>query len=284
MEQSSGGGRQSGRGGTRQQTHEIVIDAPIEAVWKAIADGEELTRWFVEEATVEPGVGGTITISWGGDEKSSGRIEVWEPNRKLRKKLEPFDMGAAKPDPAVPMIDEYTIERRDGKTVLRLVSSGIPDTPEWDGFYNGTDSGWGSFFRTLKHYLEHHSGKPRTTITVVGKLPGSLEDGWARLTGPAGFGFQPVAGQSFSTTTSAGDSLHGTTVFVKEPGMLELSISELDEAFLAHSMAGAGPSHYVYTILSVYGKSAAEVEAIRAKWQPWLTTVLGIEAPGVQGA
>ena len=25
----------------RQQTHEIVIDAPIEAVWKAISDGEE---------------------------------------------------------------------------------------------------------------------------------------------------------------------------------------------------------------------------------------------------
>jgi uncharacterized protein YndB with AHSA1/START domain len=63
MEQSSGGSRQSGRGGTRQQTHEIVIDAPIEAVWKAIVDGEELTRWFVEEATVEPGVGGTFTIS-----------------------------------------------------------------------------------------------------------------------------------------------------------------------------------------------------------------------------
>ena len=73
--------------GTRTQQHEIVIDAPIEAVWKAISDGEELTRWFVEEATVEPGVGGTITISWGGDEKGQSRIDAWEPNRKLRKTL-----------------------------------------------------------------------------------------------------------------------------------------------------------------------------------------------------
>src|SRR5580765_3315734 len=102
----------------RQQTHEIVIDAPIEAVWKAISEGEELTRWFVAEASVEPGVGGTITISWDGEEKSTGTIEAWEPNRKLRKKLEPLDMGGMKSDPAVPMIDEYTIERRDGKTVL----------------------------------------------------------------------------------------------------------------------------------------------------------------------
>ena len=117
---------QSGRGGTRQQTHEIVIDAPIDAVWKAISDGEELTRWFVDEATVTPGVGGTISIAWGDADMSSGTIEAWEPNKTLRKRLAPMDMGAAKHDPAVPMIDEYTIERRDGKTVLRLVCSGIP--------------------------------------------------------------------------------------------------------------------------------------------------------------
>ena len=79
--ESSDDSRPSGGGGTRQQTHEIVIDAPIEAVWKAITDGEELTRWFVEEATVEPGVGGTITISWGGGDEGESRIEAWEPNQ-----------------------------------------------------------------------------------------------------------------------------------------------------------------------------------------------------------
>jgi uncharacterized protein YndB with AHSA1/START domain len=167
--------------GTRTQHHEIVIDAPLEAVWKAITEAEELTRWFVEEASVEPGVGGTFTISWGGDEKGHSRIDEWEPNRKLRKTLMPFQMGAAKYDGTTPMVDEYTIERRDGKTVLRLVSSGIPNAPEWDGFYNGTESGWPSFLRTLRHYLEHHRGRPRTTIKVVGKLSGSPEDAWARL-------------------------------------------------------------------------------------------------------
>src|SRR5579872_2593279 len=171
--------------GMRAQTHEIVIDAPIEAVWKAISDAEELTRWFVERAWVEPGVGGSMAISWDGDEKTTpSRIEVWEPNQKLRLALAPFDMGKIKHQGT--MVDEYTIERRDGKTVLRLVSSGIPDTPDWDEFYNGTDSGWASFFRTLRHYLERHRGKPRATIKVIGKLPGSIEDGWARLTGPAG--------------------------------------------------------------------------------------------------
>lgn len=255
MSESPVGSRQSGRGGTRQQTHEIVIDAPIEAVWKAITDGEELTRWFVEEATVEPGVGGTISISWGGPEQGKSRIDEWEPNRKLTVALRPF---SSTQDPSTKIVDEYTIERRDGKTVLRLVSSGIPDTPDWNGFYDGTNSGWPSFFRTLRHYLEHHRGQPRATIKIIGKLAGSPEDAWTRLTAAVG--------------------PRGTVVFEHAPTMLEARIPELDDAYLAHSMSGAGDKHFVYTIVSVYGKSPAEVEEMRAKWQPWLASVLGVEA------
>ena len=239
----------------RTQEHEILIDASIEAVWNAITDGEELTRWFVDEATVEPGVGGSITKSWGGVEMGKSRIDEWEPNRKLRVTLMPFDMGAAKYDGTTPMVDEYTIARRDGKTVLRLVSSGIPDAPEWDGFYNGIDSGWASFFRTLRHYLEHHRGKPRTTITITGKASGTLEETWPRVL--------------------AAVAPRGTVVFEQAPGILEVAIPSLGDAYLAHTMEG----QYVYTMLSLYGKSAAEVEAIRAEWEPWLRQVLGVESP-----
>lgn len=243
----------------RKQTHEIVIDAPIEAVWKAISEGEELTRWFVDEASVEPGVGGTLTFSWGGGEEGKNRIDGWEPNKRLQLTMMPFEMGKAKYDGTTPMVNEYTIERRDGKTVLRLVCSGIPDAPEWDGFYNGTDSGWASFLRTLRHYLEHNSGKPRTTIKVIGKLTGSLEEAWAGLRAKV----EPL----------------GTIVFEKAPGILEANIPEIGEAYLAHSASRAGGSAYVYTMLSVYGKTPVEVEAIRAKWQPWLEQALGVETP-----
>jgi uncharacterized protein YndB with AHSA1/START domain len=265
--------------GTRAQEHEIVIDAPIESVWKAIADGEELTRWLSDEATVEPGVGGTIAVSWDGQKGGDNRIETWEPNHKLRLTKMLPNTGTATNDDRPPMIQEYTIERRDGKTVLRLVHSGIPDTPEWDGFYDGTNAGWPSFFRVLRHYLEHHRGKTRASIKIVGKLPGSLEDAWARLTGPDGFGFEPIAGQTFSTRAGSGDTLHGDVIYAKGPSMLELTIAELDEAFFAHAMACAGGNQFVYTVLSVYGKSETEVETIRGHWGHWLTEVLGIETP-----
>ena len=270
--------------GPRSQTHEIVIAAPVEAVWKAITDAEELTRWFVESAKVVPGVGGSFSISWGGPEEGGSRIEVWEPNRKLRVALKPFDMGPAKYDANSPIVEEYTIEQRDGKTVLRLVESGIPNTAEWDGFYDGTNEGWDQFFRTLRHYLERHAGKPRTVIKIVGKLPGSLEQAWTKLTGPAGLGFEPVPGKSFSTRTGGGDTFSGDVVFAKAPRVLELTLHELDDALLAHSMASAGGSQFVYSMLSVYGKSADEVAAIRARWEAWLTTVLQVESAGAGGA
>jgi len=264
--------------GTRAQQHEILIDASTDAVWKAITDAEELTRWFVDAAKVEPGVGGKMWVSWDGAEGAPSTIEAWEPNKRLRVALAPFDMGAAKYDATSPIIDEYTIERRDGKTVLRLVSSGIPNASTWDGFYDGTNSGWKSFFRTLKHYLEHHAGKPRAAIKVVGKLPGSREDAWAHLVGALGFGVEPPAGQPFATRTNRGEPLSGDVVYVKAPEWLELNIRELGDAFFAHSVACAGGGNFVYSLLSLYGKTAAEVEAIRAKWEPWLTAALGIES------
>jgi hypothetical protein len=71
----------------------------------------------------------------------------------------------------------------------------------------------------------------------------------------------------------------GTIVFEQAPTILDVIIPELGDAYLAHSMSGSGANNDVYTILSVYGKTPSEVDTIRAKWQPWLEQVLGVEAP-----
>jgi hypothetical protein len=131
------------------------------------------------------------------------------------------------------------------------------------GFYNGTDTGWGSFFRTLRHYLEHNPGKPRTTIKIVGKASGTLEETWPRML--------------------AAVAQRGIVVFEKAPGVLEVAVPSLGDAYLWHTGSRAGEGQFVYTMLSLYGKSPAEVEAIRAEWQPWLEQLLGVESPGHDG-
>ena len=63
---------------TRTIEKELEIDAPIEAVWKALTDAEELTNWFPLEARVKPGVGGSI---W--------RLESWEFEVGSRRRAPP---------------------------------------------------------------------------------------------------------------------------------------------------------------------------------------------------
>ena len=57
----------------------------------------------------------------------------------------------------------------------------------------------------------------------------------------------------------------GTIVFEKAPTILEANIRELDDAYLWHSVSGGGANSYVYTMLSVYGKTPAEVETRSAR-------------------
>ena len=121
--------------------------------------------------------------SRGADaEKGRSQIEVWEPNRTLRVALRPFD-GACRCRP-----DRSSTNTRSSRKTARPCCAwsarASPRRADWDGFYDGTNSGWPSFFRALRHYLEHHRGKPRQVIKLVGMLPGSLEEAWANLTGP----------------------------------------------------------------------------------------------------
>lgn len=39
---------------TRSVEQIIEIDAPVEAIWKALTDAEEMTRWFPLEAGTNP--------------------------------------------------------------------------------------------------------------------------------------------------------------------------------------------------------------------------------------
>ena len=62
---------------------EAVIDAPIENVWRALAEPTELTRWFPLEARVTPGPAGKIFVSWGPDCEGEAEIVTWEPEEKF---------------------------------------------------------------------------------------------------------------------------------------------------------------------------------------------------------
>ena len=130
---------------------EITIDAPVDAVWRALTDADEMERWFPLEARVEPGPDGHVFMSWKNEIDFTSPITAWDENRRF---AYAWQMESA----PGPMVADFHLEAAGGKTVLRLVHSGFPSDPSWDGFYHGVRTGWAFELRSLRHYLERYAG------------------------------------------------------------------------------------------------------------------------------
>ena len=145
------------------RSHEtrIAIDAPIEEVWAAITEADQMVRWFAPKMTVEPGAGGRMISHWGPGMDWPTTIEIWEPGRHLRlsetrdRMISPVEQ---KMSPCT-LVQDYYLESEGGKTVLRLVHSGFGDDEDWDLEYDGTRGGWFSCLFRLQQVIERHRGE-----------------------------------------------------------------------------------------------------------------------------
>lgn len=155
------------------RSHETVVDleAPPEAVWRALTEAEEITRWFASEAKSTPGVGGSIWVRWWEGMEMEQGIEISDPPRHLR-----LSTPSGKPSPQKLATDFHLETREGGTTRLRIVASGFGVDASWDGLYHGTRKGWRLFGLTLKHYLERHVGRPRRVVNVFGNLAASCDE------------------------------------------------------------------------------------------------------------
>jgi uncharacterized protein YndB with AHSA1/START domain len=233
---------------SRSQEHEIEIRAPVEAVWRALVDPEELIRWFVEEARVEPGAGGRVSVSWGEGMEVETQIAVWEPPARLRL-LGTF--GGALEEP---MVEEYVLETRGGATVLRFVHGGIPDSPDWDGMFESTKRGWGLFLGNLRHYLEQHPGEPRTSRYTMTPVQGTAPDAWRAVLDALGLDAEPAEGSRYAGTTRDGDRIEGDVVAAAGGSALQLTLDTLDRALLTLSLESSGDALSAWFTVASFGE------------------------------
>ena len=172
---------------TAERTFEmnIEVDAPPDEVWKALTEAAELERWFPLEATVAPGVGGSILMTWGSLHRWPAKITAWYPHRRFQftEMVKPGDDPKAE---AVPVAVDYYLEAKGGKTMLRLVHSGMGADAAWDGFYDGISGGWNFELRGLQHYFRYHRGKERKVIWVRHKTECSMDEVVRRVIGERG--------------------------------------------------------------------------------------------------
>lgn len=268
----------------RRVEREMEIDASPEAVWRALTDAAELMRWFPPEAEVTPGVGGEIRLKWGEHWDGRCAIQEWVPGARLvytwMENIAPPDVETGQP--SKPLLVDFLIEGRGGKTVLRLVHSGFGPGADWDAMYDGVRRGWLFELCSLKHYLERFEGLDRR-FTWLHRRPAASRDAvWAGLLGAGGlFGAGAdlsdlYMGERFTAASPTGEPMTGVVEIFGPPKDFAARVDQLDGGlFRLH--IDAYPDRGVtdvYLSISCWGRNEARASDIGRAWEGALDRAL----------
>jgi uncharacterized protein YndB with AHSA1/START domain len=145
---------------------EIVIEAPAEVVWGVITQPEQISRWFSDEASVEPraGTDGTLTWTPGGRGGAVGSgpglvvairvVEVERPHRFSFRWGHPEGVGPGAHNSA---LVEFILTAEAHGTRLRVIESGIEAVRHDDDgrarYREDHEQGWERHLREMLDYI-----------------------------------------------------------------------------------------------------------------------------------
>jgi uncharacterized protein YndB with AHSA1/START domain len=129
---------------------EVVVDAPRDAVWRALSEPEQIRHWF----------------GWDYDALEEEIRVIFVEHAKLvpPDRIELSQDGVIELEP----LDEH-------RTVVRVIKPG--DAAGWDGVFGDIEEGWITFFNQLRHRFARNPESTRRTILRWGsrampELPG----------------------------------------------------------------------------------------------------------------
>jgi uncharacterized protein YndB with AHSA1/START domain len=130
---------------------EVVVEAPLERVWRAISEADQLVRWFPDKiAQIDLRPGGAMRIEWRDGEFDDGTVDAVEaPSRFV---FRWHGAGFDSPETSV----EFTLEAVEGGTRVVVVESGFSKVREEkrESAWHDNDGGWAKELGELKAYLE----------------------------------------------------------------------------------------------------------------------------------
>jgi uncharacterized protein YndB with AHSA1/START domain len=139
-------------GRTRGYAHRIDIVAGAPQVWRALTDTESLRKWCSPDAQISAREGGHFRASVDRVTELEAHIDVLLPERRMRLIYLPSE---SLPENDSAIVDDFILDSSDAsKTIVRLLGSGFPATPESDTVYLRLRTGWERAVARLKVLVE----------------------------------------------------------------------------------------------------------------------------------
>jgi uncharacterized protein YndB with AHSA1/START domain len=133
---------------------EIVIEAPVDVVWRTITEPDQICQWFADKVDlkIEPGAHGYMGF---GDQGGPVVVEAVEPATRFSFRWN-YPTGE-EPMAGNSLLVEFTLERVGERTRLRVVEDGL-DLLAWgadekDRYAEEHNEGWGTFLDRLAGLL-----------------------------------------------------------------------------------------------------------------------------------
>jgi uncharacterized protein YndB with AHSA1/START domain len=146
----------------RGYAHRVDIAADADKVWLALTNVDHLKRWCSPAADIKARPGGLFRASVDRVVELEAHIDVFEPGRRLRliylpsSELPPADSA---------IVDDFILDATPPETIVRLLGSGIPSTPDWDAQYRRLRMGWQAAMTRLKVFVEKQMATGAATGT-----------------------------------------------------------------------------------------------------------------------
>lgn len=135
----------------RGYAHRIDIAADVNQIWRALTESHHLARWCSPAAGIRARPGGLFRASVDRIVELEAHIDVYDPGRRMRLIYLPAP-GLPATDSA--LVDDFILEPAPEGTIVRLLGSGMPASPEWDAPYRRLRLGWQQALARLKVFVE----------------------------------------------------------------------------------------------------------------------------------
>jgi uncharacterized protein YndB with AHSA1/START domain len=129
---------------------DIMIDAPVDVVWRTITEPDQITLWFADKVDVEikPGARGYMGF---GDQGGEVMVETVDPPSRFSFRWN--HPAGEEPAAGNSLLVEFVLDGDGERTHLRVIESGLsplpwPDT-EKQRYADEHNHGWGDFLDRL---------------------------------------------------------------------------------------------------------------------------------------